>query len=282
MIHAPIQDMMTAIIGADGKMGVWLRDHLTKLGHTIVSYDDRKGDNLSVLREVDMVIVSVPVSKTAEVIRNVLRHMRKGAMIVEIASLKNGIHREMVEAAENGFNALSVHPLFGPSVKALRDKTVAVIPVVDPIMESSWATELFPGASFVEVDPEKHDRLMVHVLSLPYLVNLAFAATMGDTDLDLLKRLSGTSFTLQYTLIQSVAGETTSLVHALLCENRFLEETAEALISNMRGIMGATGEKDEFKALHESIREPLKADCGHGRAFELRQAAYNAVRPLLR
>ncbi len=157
---------MTAIIGADGKMGVWLRDHLTKLGHTIVSYDDRKGDNLSVLREVDMVIVSVPVSKTAEVIRNVLRHMRKGAMIVEIASLKNGIHREMVEAAENGFNALSVHPLFGPSVKALRDKTVAVIPVVDPIMESSWATELFPGASFVEVDPEKHDRLMVHVLSL--------------------------------------------------------------------------------------------------------------------
>lgn len=274
--------MMTAIIGADGKMGVWLRDHLTKLGHTIVSYDDRKGDNLSVLREVDMVIVSVPVSKTAEVIRNVLRHMRKGAMIVEIASLKNGIHREMVEAAENGFNALSVHPLFGPSVKDLRDKTVAVIPVVDPIMESSWATELFPGASTVEVDPEKHDRLMVHVLSLPYLVNLAFAATMGDTDLDLLKRLSGTSFTLQYTLIQSVAGETTSLVHALLSENRFLEETAEALISNMRGIMGATGEKDEFKALHESIREPLKADCGHGRAFELRQAAYNAVRPLLR
>jgi len=282
MIHVPIQDMMTAIIGADGKMGVWLRDHLTKLGHTVVSYDDRKWDNLSVLREADTVIVSVPVSKTAEVIRNVLRHMRKGAMIVEIASLKNGIHREMVEAAENGFNALSVHPLFGPSVKDLRDKTVAVIPVVDPIMESSWATELFPGASFVEVDPEKHDRLMVHVLSLPYLVNLAFAATMMDTDLDLLKRLSGTSFTLQYTLIQSVAGETTSLVHALLSENRFLEETAEALISNMMGIMGATGEKDEFKALHESIREPLKADCGHGRAFELRQAAYNAVRPLLR
>ena len=281
MIHAPIQDMMTAIIGADGKMGVWLRDHLAKLGHTVVSFDDRKGDSPRVLYEADMVIVSVPVSKTAEVIRNALRHMRKGAMIVEIASMKNGIHREMVEATENGFNTLSIHPLFGPSVKDLRDKTVAVIPVVDPIMESSWATELFPGASIVEVDPEKHDRLMVHVLSLPYLVNLAFAATMGDTDLELLKRLSGTSFTLQYTLIQSVAGETTSLVHALLSENRFLRETAEALISNMRDIMGATGEKDEFKALHESIRGPLKADCRHWRAFELRQAAYNAVRPLL-
>ena len=282
MIHSQIQDMMTAIIGAEGSMGVWLRDHLTRLGHTVKSFDDRKGDSPSVLREADMVSVSVPVPMTAEVIRNALRHMRKGTMIVEIASLKNGIHREMVEAAENGFNALSIHPLFGSSVKDLRDKTVAVIPVVDPVKESSWATEMFPGASTVEVDPEKHDRLMVHVLSLPYLVNLAIAATMGDTDLDLLKRLSGTSFTLQYTLIQSVAGETTSLVHALLSENRFLGETAEALISNMRAIMGATSDKDDFNALHESIREPLKADCGHGRAFELRQAAYNAVRPLLR
>ena len=172
--------------------------------------------------------------------------------------------------------------MFGPSVKDLREKTVAIIPVADPIKESSWASELFPGVSIVEVEPVKHDRLMVHVLSLPYLVNLALGATIGDTDLDLLKSLAGTSFTLQYTLIQSVAGETTSLVNALLSENRFLEETAEALISNMRDIMGSTSEKEEFKALHESIREPLKADCGHGRAFELRQAVYNAVRPLLR
>ena len=274
--------MMTVIIGAEGKMGVWLQAHLAKLGHTVVSFDDRKGDSPRVLKQADMVIVSVPVSMTAGVIRNALRHMRKGAKIVEIASLKKGIHREMVRAAENGFNSLSVHPLFGPSVKDLREKTVAVIPAVDPERESIWAAELFPGTSIVEVDPEKHDKLMVHVLSLPYLVNLAFAATMGDTDLDLLKRLSGTSFTLQYTLIQSVAGETTSLVHALLSENSFLEETAEALITNMREIMGATSEKEEFKTLHESIREPLKADCGHRRALERRQAAYNAVRPLLR
>jgi len=274
--------MKTVIIGADGKMGVWLTNHLTNLGHTIDSFDNRKGDSPSVLKEAELVIVSVPVSKTAEVIRDALRHMRKGTRLVEISSLKTGVHPEMARAVEDGFESLSIHPMFGPSVKDLREKTVAVIPVADPIKESSWASELFPGVSIVVVESVKHDRLMVHVLSLPYLVNLALGATIGDTDLDLLKSLAGTSFTLQYTLIQSVAEETTSLVHALLSENRFLEETAEALISNMRDIMGSTSEKEEFKALHESIREPLKADCGHRMAFELRQAAYNAVRPLLR
>jgi prephenate dehydrogenase len=274
--------MKTVIIGAEGKMGVWLTEHLAKLGHTVSSFDYRKGDSPSLLKGADTVIVSVPVSKTAEVIRVAQRHMTEGARIVEIASLKTGVHPEMVRAAENGFNALSLHPMFGPSVKDLREKTVAVVPVTDPVNESIWAAELFPGASIVEVEPETHDRLMVHVLSLPYLMNLALGATMGETDLELLKRLSGTSFTLQYTLIQSVAGETTSLVHALLSENRFLEETAEAMISSMRELMGATGEMAEFRALHEAIREPLEADPGHGRALELRQAAYNAVRPLLR
>ena len=274
--------MRATIIGAQGKMGVWLTNHLVKLGHTVVSYDDRKGDNPSVLKEADMVFVSVPVSKTAEVIRSALRHMTKGADIIEIASLKTGIHPEMVRAAENGFHALSLHPMFGPSVRDLGEKTVAVVPVVDAVKESRWAAELFPGASIVEVTPERHDRLMVHVLSLPYLVNLALAATMCDTDLDLLKRLAGTSFTVQYTLIQSVAGETTSLVHALLSENRFLEEATEEMISNMMTIMGATESKDEFKVLHESIREPLTADPSHIIATELRQAAYNAVKPLLR
>ena len=234
------------------------------------------------LKEADTVIVSVPVSKTAGVIRHALKHMMRGARIIEIASLKTVIHPEMVKAAEDGFESLSIHPMFGPSVRDLREKVVAVVPVIDAAQETAWAADLFPSASFVEVGPEKHDRLMVHVLSLPYLMNLALGATMGDTDLDLLKRLSGTSFALQYTLIQSVAGETTSLVHALLSENVFLEETAEALISNMRELMGARGVKNDFKALHESIREPLKADCGHRSALERRQAAYNAVRPLLR
>ncbi|MBT3285084.1 prephenate dehydrogenase/arogenate dehydrogenase family protein [Candidatus Bathyarchaeota archaeon] len=274
--------MIATIIGADGKMGVWLTNHLSKMGHTIVSFDARKGDSSSILKEADAVIVSVPVSKTAEETRNALKHMRKGARIIEIASLKTGTYPEMVKAEEQGFESLSIHPMFGPSVKNLSEKTVAVIPVVDADKETRWAAELFPGASFVEVGPEKHDRLMVHVLSLPYLMNLALGATMGDTDLALLNKLAGTSFALQYTLIQSVSGETTSLVHALLSENVFLEETAEELISNMRALMGARDAMNEFKALHESIREPLRADCGHRSALERRQAAYNAVRPLLK
>ncbi len=105
---------------------------------------------------------------------------------------------------------------------------------------------------------------------------------MKDVDLGLLKQLSGTSFALQYTLVQSVAGETTSLVHSLLSENKYLGETTEELVSAMRELLDASSSKDTLKVLHDSIKNKMAEDPSHSRAPELRQAAYNAVKPLLR
>lgn len=274
--------MLAAIIGAEGKMGIWLMDHLTKVGYSVAAFDVRKGDDSRILDEVDIVIISVPVSKTRKVIRDTVKFMRRGATIVEIASLKTGIYEELVKVAEQGIDVVSLHPMFGPSVKDLKEKTVAVISVVDKLKESEFAASLFPGANIVEVDPKQHDRLMTHILSMPYLVNMALGATMGEIDLELLKKLSGTSFALQYTLIQSVAGETTSLVHALLSENHYLEDTAEEFIKNMRKLLDSTGSKDDFREKHDQIRGKMREDPCHIEASELRQAAYNAVKPLLR
>lgn len=257
-------------------------NHLPKIGFDVISFDERKGDSNRVLKEADIVIVSVPVSVTGEVIRKTVRQMREGSTIVEIASIKSGIHEEMVNVANHGVEAVSLHPMFGPSVKDMNEKTVAVIPVKDVKIERDWASQLFPGATLVEVEPEEHDKLMAHILSVPYLVNLALALTMKDIDLDLLKQLSGTSFALQYTLIQSVAGETTSLVHALLSENKYLGETTEKLVSAIEELLEASGSKDTLKVLHDSIKNKMAEDLTHSRAPELRQAAYNAVKPLLR
>jgi prephenate dehydrogenase len=274
--------MIAAVIGAEGKMGLWLQNHLPKIGYDVIAFDERRGDTPSVLKEADIIIVSVPVSATRDVIRKTVRHMKKGTKIVEIASIKEGIHEEMVKVAGYGIDAVSLHPMFGPSVKDLREKTVAVVPVVDAKKETEMASKLFPGANIVKVDPTQHDKLMAHILSVPYLVNMALAATMGEVDLALLKQLSGTSFALQYTLVHSVVGETTSLVHALLSENRYLEETAEQLISNMKELMDSARSKDDFRVLHERIRVKMREDPCHMKAPELRQAAYNAVKPLLR
>ncbi|MGW8178283.1 MAG: prephenate dehydrogenase/arogenate dehydrogenase family protein [bacterium] len=149
--------MQATVIGADGGMGQWLTGHLTNLGYSVTGFDERKGDNPSTLAEADLVVVSVPVGATATVIRSALKHMRRDATIMEIASLKTEIHEEMVKASAQGFNALCVHPMFGPTATSLKDKTVAVVTVSDPESEKKQAEALFPEASIVPVEAECHD-----------------------------------------------------------------------------------------------------------------------------
>ena len=274
--------MSAVIIGVDGGMGKWLKSHLESLGFTVAGFDERKGDEPSILSRAELVVVSVPVDVTSRVIKSAVRYMRKGATLIEIASLKSGIREEMVEASRQGLNALCVHPMFGPSVTSLVDKTVAVIPVSDINSEIAQTREIFPEASIVQVEPERHDRLMSLILSLPYLVNLALAGTIMDEDLELLRKLSGTSFALQYTLIQSVAAENTSLVHALLSENRFLGESSEKLIENLTKIKEKTGSIEEFSQMHEEIRSSMRQDIVYNKAHQIRQVAYDSIRPVLR
>ena len=172
--------------------------------------------------------------------------------------------------------------MFGPSVTSLFDNTVAVIPVSDINSEIAQTNEIFPEASIVQVEPERHDRLMSLILSLPYLVNLALAGTIMDEDLELLRKLSGTSFALQYTLIQSVAAENTNLVYALLSENRFLGESSEKLIENLTKIKEKIGSIEEFSQMHEEIRSSMRQDIVYIKAHQIRQVAYDIIRPVLR
>lgn len=274
--------MITSIIGAEGYMGKWLTNHLTSLGHEVFGFNEQKQFESSILAESDLVIVSVPVGSTSGVVKAAIKHMRRNATIMEIASLKSETYEAMMEASSKGLNALCVHPMFGPSATSLKGKTIAYIPITDSELEKRELESVFPGASIVEVELECHDRLMSIILSLPYLVNLAFAGVIKSEDLNLLKKLSGTSFALQYVLIQSVASENTSLVHALLSKNMFLDASVEKLIENISMIMKKRESNNQFRYLHKEIKESLSKDPVYEESPRIRQTMYDLIQPLLR
>jgi prephenate dehydrogenase len=272
--------MHATIIGIDGGMGQWMNNHLTGLGYTVTGFDERRGDPPSILSKADLVVVSVPIPVTAEIIMKALKHMRPGACIMEIASLKSGVHRTLVEASRLGFKALCVHPMFGPSVINPETKTVAVIPVKDADSEIRLTSKMFPSASIEKIDVENHDRLMSIILSLPYLVNMAIAGCLVEEDLVLLRRLSGTSFLLQYVLTQSIVQEKTELVETLIAGNKFLEATSNKFIENIEKIQENAGTQ-EFQKLHSAFRDSLSRDPESDVFDDMRMEAYESIRGLL-
>ncbi len=147
-------------------MGRWLTRHLAALGHSVEPIDTRT-DDLDVLRPLDLVFVSVPISATPAVVRAVAPKMRRGAVLAEIASLKEASHATLEFAAAIGVKPLCVHPMFGPSTDALAGRVVAVVPVIDADAEGELTRSLFPGADVVVLSAGHHDRCMAAVLSLP-------------------------------------------------------------------------------------------------------------------
>jgi prephenate dehydrogenase len=265
--------MRAGVVGASGGMGGWLTRHLRSLGHTVTAIDTRTG--LQELDEFDLVVVSVPISSTPEVIRTVAPLMRRDAVLAEIASLKAGSHRALAETARLDVKPLCVHPMFGPSVDSLRGRVVAVVPVVDEEGEHELAEWLFPGADLVTLDAVRHDHCMAVVLSLPYAVNLAFAKALSGEDLALATRMAGSTFALQYTLAQSVAGESPTLARDLL-GNESLGPLLHAFAESLGEVVEST-ECGRFEALHSEIVEALRRDPSFAGADARRQKAHRAL-----
>lgn len=257
-------------------MGQWMTKHLENLGYTVTGFDERRGDKPSVLGEADLVVSSVPVLVTAETIRKTVKHMKQGACLMEIASLKTGIHETMMEASESGVDILCVHPMWGPSTETLEGKAIALIPIHDVEHEKAETLRLFPGSSIEVIDPEEHDRLMSIILSLPYLINLAFASTIKDEDLALLRRFSGSTYALQHILALSVAMEKTSLIEGLLSQNQIIENITNKYINSIKDVSNAVKNK-QFNALHREITGMLMNDPLIHEAHRYRQIAFEMI-----
>jgi len=236
--------------------------------------------NTEAVIDVDVALISVPIDKTRDAILETAPHMRRGSILVEVSSIKGHTIEALREFAFSGIRTLSVHPLFGASSESLKGRTIAVIPVVNGDIETDLARQLFEEAEIVVAEQEEHDRIMAIVLSLTYFMNLAFAKILSEEGLLALKRLSGTTFTVQLAITESVMCENSNLVMSLLKENRFAKSYIDRFISEASAIRELLGKGNEsFDKLYNNLKASLNRDPDYLRADERRYKAFSALGP---
>lgn len=172
--------MKVGIIGGAGLMGESLARFLKEEGFEVAISDvdselaEKVGNGLGVAvqsntelaKGSDVVVVSVPVQKTGKAVEDAAGKMPKGALLVEIASVKAPIISSLRKAAENDIAVVSVHPLFGPHDTG----RIAVIPVKG---ETGRIVEFLRNRGFEPflTDFEEHDRNVALSQALFFSVN---------------------------------------------------------------------------------------------------------------
>ncbi|MFA6372948.1 MAG: prephenate dehydrogenase/arogenate dehydrogenase family protein [Methanothrix sp.] len=188
------------ILGGTGETGSWFARYFKEKGFDVavwgpsgkVEVAERLGvryakDMMAEVEKSDIVLVSVLIEKTVEIIREVAPHMHPGSLIMDVTSIKSGPVRAMKTYAPKGVEVLGTHPMFGPTMPALRGQTIILTPVEGKtgkwlsIMQSLFQTD---GAHVEILDAEEHDEIMAVVQALTHFAYIGIGAALRTLDFD--------------------------------------------------------------------------------------------------
>jgi prephenate dehydrogenase len=222
-----------AVVGAAGKMGSWFTSYFARRGLDVSAYDINnkmlktpphvkvQSSLLHCVEDADLVLVSVPVQKTPQAIKECTKNMKDGAIIAEISSVKDKTFAALKKTPIS-LRPLCIHPMFGPGASKKVDIRVLLVPVRNEKMELKIANEIFENANVMVLpNAKQHDKSIAIVLGLTYFANIVFAKVISSGNISMLKQVSGTTFGLQSLIAESIFTEEPELVIALIRENTF-------------------------------------------------------------
>jgi chorismate mutase/prephenate dehydrogenase len=183
-----------AIIGGNGGMGQVLQKLFEDFGHTVVCADlNTKITNIEAAQHADVVVISVPIAATTEVIKEVGPHCKPNALLLDVTSTKT----EPLNAMLENFNGsvIGTHPLFGPSVHSLQGQRIALVCGRDLNEWEDWLCSIFKarGLSVLVTTAQEHDRAMGIVQVLTHQTTEVLGRTIEKLDVDVQKTLEFTS-----------------------------------------------------------------------------------------
>jgi len=188
------------ILGGTGETGSWFARYFKDKGYDVAVWgpsgrvDVAKSlgvrfacDMTSEAKNSDIVLVSVTIEKTVEVIRQVAPLMRPGSLIMDVTSIKSGPVRAMKSYAPLGVEALGTHPMFGPTMPSMRGQTIILTPV--EAKTGRWLeviSKLFQsdGAQVEVLGAEEHDRIMAVVQALTHFAYIGIGTTLEALQFD--------------------------------------------------------------------------------------------------
>lgn len=255
------------IVGGAGKMGRWLAGFFAGQGH-FVTILDPAGPVEGFPSAIDLprgvggaetVLVATPLSLGRQVLADVFS-LRPAGLVVDIFSLKSHVLDLLREAAGTGLKVASLHPLFGPEVRTLSGRVLAVCDCGNPAAADE-AEALFSDTalSLARLSVESHDEYMQYVLGLSHVVAILFFTTLRESGrpFDELANMASTTFHKHSRTAAEVARENPYLYYEIQKLNRHSEGLFERIRRCLEKIEAATRAGDPRAFLDLRIRNEI-------------------------
>lgn len=247
------------IIGGTGGMGRLFSSIFSKAGFEVsVSGRTTKLSNVDLVKNCDIVMISVPIRATVEVICEIAPLMREDQILCDLTSVKK---LPILEMLKSKASVIGFHPMFGPNVPGIRSQNIVVTPVRCTSETLSVFTSLFAseGARTTIMTPEEHDRVMAVVQGLVHFVTLAVADAIRTSGTDLEKILSVMSpvYRIEMGLIGRILGQSPDLYGDILRMNPEVKPVLEGFSRSVEGLMESVADPEDgrFQAFFDGNKD---------------------------
>jgi prephenate dehydrogenase len=183
----------------------------------------------------EVVVIAVPVVAMRTVLAATAPHLRPGALVVDVGSVKMLPAQWMSELLPAHVDIVATHPLFGPQSVA-RDGLPGLRFVVCPVRgdrhEKVAAFGRSLGLAVTVTTPQEHDEEMAYVQALTHLIGRSLV-NLGIPD----ERLATQSYQHLLELCGLIGADTFELFTAIQTQNPYASEVVNRFVEEAKSLL---------------------------------------------
>jgi prephenate dehydrogenase len=148
-------------------------------------------DPASGVLDADLVVIATPVASICEIVRGISHHLKEGAIVTDVGSVKGAIVKEAEGLLPKGVHFVGGHPIagteesgVGAAFPTLFDGYRCILTPTDRTDKGAlekvrkiWEAA---GSEVILMDAEKHDRILAAVSHLPHVIAYSLVNTVDD------------------------------------------------------------------------------------------------------
>jgi chorismate mutase/prephenate dehydrogenase len=247
------------IVGGTGEMGRYFEKWFSGAGYEVRLMGRKQWPDIERhCSGVDLVMISVPIDVTPDIIRKVTPYIPQNAVLADITSIKKIPLDAMLEAHPGP--VLGLHPLFGPTPASLDKQIVVATPGRDP-EACQWVLDQFAawGSVIVTSTPEEHDEIMAIVQALRHFATFSFGRFLAGKNVALSRTLEFSSpiYRLELGMVGRLFAQDAALYAEIIFASperrRLLKDYVASLNENLA--MLETGDKENFISEFKTIAQ---------------------------
>ena len=248
------------IVGGNGEMGQMTRNIFSKYlpEYKLTIFDESDWTNPQIkLANQDIVILSVPIFLTNEIIKKVVSYISAGTILADYTSIKEEPLNTMLEN-HNG-PVVGLHPIFGPTID---DPKNQVIVVCDGRFEDKYHYFIDDlakiGFNIESMTAKAHDEAMTFIQGIEHFSTYCMGMFLKHKNIDIqqMMKLASPVYKMELNIIGRLFSQGPGLYSDIIMSDKQRQKTisefAEFVSANAEKV--ANGDKETFKNNFKSVK----------------------------